>query len=282
MHPHNKISTLKLGLIGGNIAASRAPDLHRLAGEIAGREVTYDRLVPDAMGLSFDDVFSQCEKTGYHGINVTYPYKELAAKKVTVSEPLVRAMGAVNTVLFDGEKPSGYNTDYSGFIAAFRNQFGEMVPGRTTLVGAGGAGRAIAFGLVALGVSKLCIVEQDRVRAEGLSNDLLSVAPTLELSIGTDVATCARDADGVVNCTPVGMVGHEGTAIPSEALGGQKWVFDAVYTPVDTQFLQDAKAAGIPQLSGYELFFFQGIQAFRLFSGVNVVQSELRSRLLRP
>ena len=91
---------LQLGLIGDNILRSRAPRLHRLAGELAGLDVVYDRLVPGELGLDFDVVFERCAKSGFTGINVTYPYKERAAGKVLIEDPLVRRIAAVNTILF--------------------------------------------------------------------------------------------------------------------------------------------------------------------------------------
>ena len=89
-------------------------------------------------------------------------------------------------------------------------------------------------------------------------------------------------ASGLINCTPVGMVGHEGTALPRRLMAGAAWAFDAVYTPVDTQFLQDAEAEGLTTLSGYELFFFQGVEAWTIFSGRQVDQSALRKALDEP
>ena len=111
---------LLLGLIGDNIAASRAPLLHRLAGAQAGLSVRYDRLVPKEMKRDFEAVFAQCRAGGYRGINVTYPYKERVTALVAIPDPLVRAMGAVNTVIFGEGMPQGFNTDHSGFIAAWR------------------------------------------------------------------------------------------------------------------------------------------------------------------
>jgi shikimate dehydrogenase len=87
------------------------------------------------------------------------------------------------------------------------------------------------------------------------------------ITVPPDIATAVIDADGVVNCTPVGMIGHPGSAVDASLLGGQRWAFDAVYTPVDTQFLGAARRAGLATISGYELFFHQGIQAFELFTG---------------
>ena len=103
--------TIRLGLIGDNIAASQSPRLHRWAGAQNGRRATYDRLVPAEMGMEFDAVFAHVAASGYRGVNVTYPYKERAAAKVVVQDPLVRAIGAVNTVVFEPGGPQGFNTD---------------------------------------------------------------------------------------------------------------------------------------------------------------------------
>jgi shikimate dehydrogenase len=121
---------LLLGLIGDNIAQSRAPLLHRLAGMQTGLAVRYDLLVPAELGRDFDAVFDGCVAAGYRGINVTYPYKERVTARVTVSDPLVRAMGAVNTVLFGTAGPHGFNTDHTGFIAAYRAARGDEAAGR--------------------------------------------------------------------------------------------------------------------------------------------------------
>ncbi len=134
----NDAPDLKLGLIGDNIARSRSPFLHRMAGAQNGLAVQYDRLIPKDMGEDFDTVFEACVGRGYRGINVTFPYKERAAKKVVILDPLVRAIGAVNTVLFEADGPIGQNTDYTGFIAGYRGVRGETAPGIACLIGTGG------------------------------------------------------------------------------------------------------------------------------------------------
>ena len=91
-------ATLKLGLIGDNIAQSKAPLLHRLAGEIAGLAVTYDRLVPRELGVDFDETFDICTAGSYRGVNITYPYKERAAARTGRRRPPVRADGAGDAV----------------------------------------------------------------------------------------------------------------------------------------------------------------------------------------
>lgn len=270
--------TVRLGLIGDNIGRSRAPELHRIAGLLTGIDTVYDRLIPRELGSDFDEVFDQCAQTGYRGINITYPYKELAARRVTSRDRLVREVGAVNTVVFSTEGAQGHNTDLTGFIAAYRGAFGATPPGTVALIGAGGVGKAIAFGLVGLGADALRITDKDPARAAALCTMVERAG--LRASVAADAAKAAAGADGIVNCTPVGMVGYEGTPVPAEALPGRNWAFDAVYTPVETGFLKQAEEAGLKCLSGFELFFYQGVHAFRIFTGLEVPEAELRRRLL--
>lgn len=273
-------AALRLGLIGDNIAASRSPRLHRLAGAQNGVEVVYDRLVPRELGEDFESLLAALPARGYRGTNVTYPYKERAARRVQIDDPLVRAIGAVNTVIFGPGGPRGFNTDHSGFIAAYRQVRGQAAPGPTLMIGTGGVGRAVAFGLIALGAPALRLADRDRAKAESLAADLRAARPGLAVSVHDDPVIGAQGASGLVNCTPLGMVGHPGTPLPKAAMTGADWAFDAVYTPVDTQFLQDAAAAGLTVIPGWELFFFQGVHAWTLFSNLSLRADDLRRDLL--
>lgn len=258
---------LKLGLIGDNISRSSAPLLHRLAGTQSGVQVQYDRLVPKDMALDFEQVFDGCKAGGFRGINVTYPYKERVVDLVQVDDPLLKAMGAVNTVIFDKGSAQGHNTDFTGFMAAYRSIRGQAQPGTVLMIGTGGVGRAVAFGLARLGATALRLVDRDPAKAQALAHALHQVAPELEVTTWIEPEDAAQGATGLINCTPVGMVGYEGTPLPRAAMAGADWAFDAVYTPIDTQFLTDAAAQGLSVLSGWELFFYQGVQAWKLFSG---------------
>ena len=271
---------LKLGLIGDNIGQSKAPLLHVTAGRLAGLAATYDRLVPRELGAGFDEIFAQCAARGYGGINVTYPYKEDAAPKVEIADPTVRAIGAVNTVLFGPAGPKGFNTDYSGFIAAYRDARGDRPAGRVCMIGAGGVGKAIAFALLKLGLESLRIVDVNVAKAEALAVSLHAVSPATVIEVAGEAAGIAGTADGLINCTPVGMVGYEGTPLPREQMKGAQWAFDAVYTPIVTQFLSDAAAEGLATISGFELFFHQGVDAWQIFSGHPVNPVQLRSLLM--
>ena len=274
-----RAKTTQLGLIGDNIADSKSPRLHELAGRLLGRPTAYDRLVPKTLGLDIDEVFDQARADGYRGLNITYPYKERVVTRLRIDQPQVARLGACNTVIFEADGPRGFNTDWSGFMAAYRRAFGDAAPGAVCMIGAGGVGKAVAFGLIDLGMTELRLVERDLPKAEALAEALRAAVPGLAVTCTTDAVADAAGASGLVNCTPVGMVGYEGTPLPREAMAGATWAFDAVYTPVDTQFLQDAEAEGLKILSGYELYFYQGLHAISLFQGREVDEDVLRQAL---
>lgn len=267
---------VKLGLIGDNITRSKSPRLHRTAGTLTGNKVTYDRLIPKDLELTFYEVFDQARNLGFRGINVTYPYKEIVTKLVTVSDPLVRAIGAVNTVVFDDDGPKGFNTDYSGFMAAYRAVRGDENPGTVCLIGTGGVGKAVAFGLIGLGAKTIRCVDLDATKADALADALRALGTDTQIETSNDAVAAAAGADGLINCTPLGMVGIGGSPLPAHAMQGATWAFDAVYTPVDTEFLSDAENAGLTVISGYELFFGQGVDAWNIFTGIELDHDALR------
>jgi shikimate dehydrogenase len=271
--------SIRLGLIGDNIAASKAPLLHRLAGRLCGIDVTYDLLPPAKAGLSFDALFDRCAREGYLGLNITLPYKETVMPRLEIDDTDIAAIGACNTVLFDRAPPRGHNTDYSGFVAAFTRTFGGAPPGAVAIAGAGGVGKAVAFALARLGAAALRLFDLDRRRAEATAGALALRYPGLAIDLAESAEAVANGADGVVNCTPRGMVGYGGSAFAASAFGGARWAFDAVYTPVETEFVAAARARGIAVMSGYELFLHQGIDAFRIFTARAVDPDALRAAL---
>lgn len=270
---------MRLGLIGDNIARSQSPRLHVEAGRLCGIEITYERLIPRDLGLGFGEVFERCVAQGFRGINVTYPYKEEVVSRLAVPDPTTAAIRACNTVLFGERRPEGHNTDYSGFVAAFRASFATASPGCVALAGAGGVGKAVAFGLAGLGAAELRIFDFDAEKANELAIAVADAGSGMEVTVAASIEEAADGADGLVNCTPLGMVGHPGSAVPATLMQRAAWAFDAVYTPVDTTFLRDAGKAGLDVMSGYELFFHQGVDAFRLFTGLEVDAVELRRYL---
>lgn len=272
----------RLGLIGDGIGRSSAPRLHELAGRIVGRGVSYVRFDLDGRSdQRFEDVLAGRGRDGLAGVNVTHPYKERAARIVPISDPGVRRIAAINTVLFrDGVAAAGHNTDHSGFVAAYRSQLGDDRPGTVALVGAGGVGRPIAVGLGELGAAEIRVYDIDGDRAGRLAAELTTDAVPVRACAA--VAEALAGVDGIVNATPIGMYRYPGNPVPEAAMGRPRWVFDAVYTPRDTEFTLEAARRGAEVLSGYELFFWQGVHAFRLFTGLDVDQAALRAALEAP
>lgn len=262
--------SLRLGLIGGNITATRSPALHIVCGLATGYNVTYDLVIPQERGCDFATALDGCARAGFHGVNVTYPFKELAVQLVEPASPVVRAMGAANTVRFSAEGARAHNTDYSGFKAGYRAVLGARPPGRVLLLGSGGVGRAIAFALADLGAEEITLCDIDTAKAEALAAALGDHSATRVTLTAPGIHRDLGDFDGVVNCTPLGMMGREGSPLPEDAAGRPGWAFDAVYTPAHTAFRGKVVGLGADFLSGYELYFHQGVDAYEIFSGTTV------------
>ena len=275
------MATITLGLIGDNIRRSQSPLLHKLAGRLCGLDVTYEPLIPADLGLDFDAVFDGCRRASFRGINITYPDKERVFPRLEVRDAVVRALGACNIAMFGADHSLGDNTDYSGFRSAFAEAFPGAAPGTVAIAGAGGVGKAIAFALGDLGAREVRLFDPDAAKAAALRESLAAAMPQLAVHLAEGIEEAAATADGLVNCTPLGMVGHPGTAFPLHVIARRSWAFDAVYTPVDTLFRRDAAAAGVATLRGYELFFHQGIDAFRIFTGREVDRKDLRAALAK-
>lgn len=284
---------MRLGLIGTAIQASRMPVLQRLAAARTGQTIDYvlhDLKSDDPE--AFDRTFDACRDAGYRGVNVTHPFKEVAARRVRIDDPRVAAMGAVNTVLFDGEGTGrdgarGLNTDHSGFLWAWRRRFGDAAPGRAALIGTGGVGRAIAFALAVLGADEIRLFDVAPDRARALADALGGVAAGTGITVAADCEDAVAGADGILNATPIGMHHHPGCPVPKGSIGGQRWAFDAIYTPVQTEFLTHAATRGIETLSGFDLFLGQGVDGFEIFTGVRLsdadvaaIEKEIRADLM--
>lgn len=275
--------TWRLGLIGGNIAASRSPVLHTVCALSVGGNASYDLIIPAERGRSFADLLIQCAASGFDGVNVTYPHKEEAAALVPAGDPVVAAMGSSNTIRFTPEGPRAFNTDCTGFMAAFRARFADCAPGRVLVIGTGGVGRAVAFGLAALGAAEIVLHDADLAKVVSLSRAIVVQFPdvTVRAAAPGQLADLSG-LDGVVNCTPLGMVGRPGSPLPEAVSGTPVWAFDAVYTPADTLFRRQVERLGAAFLSGYDLYFHQGVQAFEIFTGRAPAADWVRSILVRP
>jgi shikimate dehydrogenase len=239
------------------------------AGELLGLDVGYE-LIPRDPGPSSElkPFLSQLGADGYRGVNVTMPFKAWAWQAAAEPSTEVMATGVANTLLLGPEGPShAFNTDFSGFKWAYHRRFGSQAPGAVALLGAGGVGTATAVALVDLGATAIRIFDIVPDRSHELARLLRDRDGGVRVEVSVSAEDAVDGADGVVNGTPVGMHWNPGTPVDLRAVGGQHWIFDAIYSPVETPLMIRAAAAGLARITGFDLFLGQAIDAFEVFTG---------------
>ena len=262
-----------VGLVGSGIGPSLTPPLHEREADELGIRYLYRRLDLDDLRLpreSIGDILAAARLTGFDGLNVTHPCKQLVLAHLDELSPDAEALGAVNTVVLRDGRAVGHNTDWSGFARAFDRGLRDAALDRVVLLGAGGAGAAVAHALLTLGTVRLTVLDVDPRRARALAAALCERFGPARAT-GEDlsgVAAHVAAADGLVHATPTGMAAHPGLPIPAELLRGDLWVADIVYRPLETALVRAARAAGCRVLDGGGMAVFQAVDAFRLFTGI--------------
>jgi shikimate dehydrogenase len=259
-----------LGLVGANIMGSLSPVLFADAFEAAGIDGFYHLLDVDHLpGRRLPQLLDAIKTAGFAGTNITYPFKQDILPLLDAVDPEAAQVGAINTVAISPDgRTTGYNFDRRGWRHSFEESLGAAsAQGATVvLVGAGGAGHAVSFALMDLGVALLVV--HDRARANALCADLARHFGASRFRVASDLEREIAAADGVVNATQVGMRGFPGNPVPTSALKSTHWAADVIYTPVDTEFIKAATAKGARVLSGNGMCVHQAVEAFRLFTGI--------------
>ena len=179
------------GLIGSGIQASRCPSLHEREGAEQGLRYIYKIIDIAALDLAPDvlpELLTAARRFGFAGLNITHPCKQTVIPLLDALSPDARALGAVNTVVFENGQAIGHNTDWSGFAESFRRELADVARGRVVQFGAGGAGAAVAHALLTLGVDRLTIIDTDAARAEELAAALGDRFGAGRAVAGADVA----------------------------------------------------------------------------------------------
>jgi shikimate dehydrogenase len=267
-----------VGLIGSDLGPSLSPPLHEREADELGLRYLYQLIDLDVLGLGAEDVgdlVSQARRLGFAGLNITHPSKQTVVKYLDELSAEAAALGAVNTVVFDKRRAIGHNTDWSGFLAGFRRGLPGVPVRDVVLLGAGGAGTAVAFALVRLGTRHLTVVDVVMERAERLAAVVQHALPGDDVLVTIEAAHSVDDvrerlagAHGLVNATPVGMTGEREMPLPVSLLRPDLWVADIVYRPLETELLEQAARVGCPTLNGGGMVVAQAAEAFRLITGL--------------
>jgi shikimate dehydrogenase len=262
---------MKAALIGQNIGGSLTPDMHMAEAKAQGFAYDYQRFdttTPPFDGMTLKDILCRAEADGMVGVNVTHPFKADAAGLMHELSETAQALGAVNTVLFKNGRWVGHNTDYVGFRSALRSEMPMASIAKVLLVGAGGAGGAVALALIDQGCGTLCVTDTSVDRAGALAARLKSARPRTQIQVARSFEGAdPTSLSGVVNATPVGMDAHPGMAFDPTQLASACWVADIIYFPRETELLQQAVLRRLRTMDGSGMAIFQAAAAFHLMTG---------------
>jgi shikimate dehydrogenase len=263
-------TSFALGLVGQGIGASLTPAMQEREGREQGLALTYRLVDSGRLGLGRDDLpdlLDWAQRLGFDGLNVTHPFKQAVLPLLDELSDDAADLGAVNTVVFRDGRRFGHNTDWSGYRSAFRKALPEAVGDRVVLVGAGGAGAAVGYGLLEQGAEHVAVLDADPERAHECVVRLAKRYGDARVSVTEDLASSLAAAGGVVNATPIGMLGHPGTSVPANLLRLDLWVSDVVYFPLETELVALARDRGCRVLPGGGMAVHQAVGAFELFTG---------------
>ena len=257
---------MKIGLIGNNISSSNAPDIHiRLAKifQIPLEYLLFD--LKDKEENYFVVLLEELRVAGFKGVNITFPFKEKVIKHVDIISENSRNVGSANTLIFR-KKITAQNTDYTGFLKTYNFHFGKNTPGTILVFGAGGVSRAVTFALASLGAEKIFLIDKDKLKAGSLSRDLSLLNINCVVTKLDQLEKYLSSFDGIINCTPVGHYDFPGCPLGNLMPNKKQWIFDVVYTPAKTDFINKGERVGAKIISGIDLFIFQAIDAFLYFT----------------
>ena len=259
-----------VGLIGEGIQASLTPAMHEHEGAAQGFDYTYRLIDLASRGLSaaaLPRLLAEAEQAGFCGLNITPPCKQRVIAFLHELSADACALGAVNTVLLRHGRRIGHNPDWSGFTAGFRGGLAGVKLGGVVQLGAGGAGAAVAYAALKMGVQQLQLFDTEGARASALAASLCALFGAGRARAGDDLPAAMAAADGLIHATPTGMLKYPGLPLPAELLRPAQWVAEIVYFPIETELLRAARRAGCRTLDGGGMAVFQAVDAFRLITG---------------
>jgi shikimate dehydrogenase len=262
-------ATKLCALIGDPVEHSLSPVMHNTAFQLLDLNYVYLCLRVPSVGLR--RAIEGVKSLGLLGFNVTIPHKVAVMTYLDEIDPLAKDIGAVNTVVNRDGRLVGYNTDGLGGLKALEEADVTLTGKKVVLLGAGGAARALSFSIAPL-ADLLVILNRTEAKAVALASNLRrrSDKKILSGSLTRDTfLTEMVDADVLINSTSVGMhPKREESVVDKDLLHSRMTVFDAVYNPIETRLLREAKSVGAKTVGGLSMLVHQGALAFKIWTGV--------------
>jgi len=256
--------------IGYPLKQSRSPIMHNAAYKKLGIDdqfvYTFFEVKPQYLNMAVDGV----KALGIRGMSITMPFKQAVMKYLDAIDKDAKIIGAVNTIVNDNEKLIGYNTDWIGAIAALEQKT-KLKGKKVAMLGAGGAARAIVYGLVKKG-AKVKIFNRSKDKAKKLAKQF-----NCEFG-GLDTLKEIARMDIFINATSVGMI-EDKSVIDKKFLNKKQIVFDVVYLPKQTQLIKEAISVGAKVIFGYEMLLYQGVAQFELYTKLKAPVDTMRKAL---
>lgn len=273
--------TINLGVIGNPIAHSLSPVMQNAGIKAAGLDYAY--IAMPVAEEQLPQAVTGLKTLGFRGFNVTIPHKQAIMPLLdTISED-AKIIGAVNTVLIDKGQLHGFNTDVTGFIMGMKNHSFSPAGTNAVLLGAGGAARAIVWGLIKEQVKSLTLAVRNPAKAQQLADAFKAYLPIKVLDWHSEeFSRLLPQTNLLINSTPLGMYPKVDAMPPVdwEKISPSTFVYDIIYTPAETKFLRAAKQRGCHTLNGEEMLAGQGAEAFRIWTGeelsLEIMQEALR------
>ena len=278
--------TTTLALIGDPVGHSLSPQMHNYACELLGLNYVYVAYTVKEDGVPA--AFDAMRALGIRGFNVTMPCKIAAFEHADRHSEAARIIGACNTIINDNGVLTGHITDGEGYVNMLRDKGIEIADKKITVCGAGGAGTAIAVQCALDGAKAVSIFNRKSRswdRALETAEKIRAVRPDCAVSV-CDLADQAllageiADSDILANSTNLGMKPHEDRMVIEDPAVFRPGliVTDAVYNPVETRMLKLAKEAGCLTFGGKGMLLWQGVAAFKLFTGCDMPVEEVKAR----
>jgi shikimate dehydrogenase len=268
------------GVIGTPIAHSKSPEIHGYwlkKYNIAGAYIPMD-----VNTSNLKEVLKVLPKAGFVGVNITIPHKETVLELADLVTDRATLIGAANTLIFrkDG-KIHADNTDGYGFLENLKSGAPNWNPsaGPATVLGAGGAARAVISSLLDSGVPEILLTNRTKIRAESLAENFGNRVKVIDW---VQAGNILEGSALVVNTTALGMVGKKEMRIPLDGLSINTIVTDLVYTPLETDLLTTARQIGCVTIDGLGMLLHQAVPGFERWFGLRpTVDNDTRAIALQ-